>query len=82
MYDVAAPGFELYRSGRLECRVGASGDTKVPSTVTEHTIAIVDDDDEVRDALSGPMRSLGYGVRCYASATDFLEDKTNPARTA
>jgi FixJ family two-component response regulator len=47
--------------------------------VTVRTIAIVDDDEGVRDALSGLMRSLGYGVRCYASATDFLEDAANPA---
>jgi FixJ family two-component response regulator len=28
--------------------------------LTEYIIAIVDDDDGVRDALSGLMRSLGY----------------------
>jgi FixJ family two-component response regulator len=40
------------------------------------TIAIVDDDDGVRAALAGLVRSLGYEVRSYGSATDFLEDET------
>jgi len=40
--------------------------------VTSQNIAIVDDDDGVREALSGLMRSLGYSVQCFRSALDFL----------
>ena len=36
-------------------------------------ICIVDDDDGVRASLSSLIRSLGYDVRTYASATDFLD---------
>ena len=36
------------------------------------TIAIVDDDDSVRSALEGLVRSSGYKTRTYCSALDFL----------
>jgi FixJ family two-component response regulator len=35
-------------------------------------ISIVDDDPSMRDALLGLVRSLGYDVRGFASAEDFL----------
>ncbi|MFF7399939.1 response regulator transcription factor [Achromobacter sp. NPDC008082] len=38
------------------------------------TIAIVDDDDGVRVSLSSLVRSLGYAVRTYGSAHEFLHD--------
>ncbi|MBW6396898.1 response regulator [Roseomonas sp. HJA6] len=38
-------------------------------------IAVVDDDEAVRSALSSLLRSLGYAVRGYGSAWDFLEDR-------
>lgn len=38
------------------------------------TIAVVDDDDGVRIALSSLLRSLGYEVRAYGSAPEFLND--------
>src|ERR1700761_4237435 len=37
-----------------------------------HLISIVDDDTSMRDALVGLIRSLGYEVRGFASAEDFL----------
>lgn len=36
-------------------------------------ICIVDDDDGVRTSLSSLIRSLGYDVRTYPSAVDFLD---------
>ena len=36
-------------------------------------IAVVDDDEAVRGSLSSLLRSLGYGVCCYASADAFLQ---------
>ncbi|MEP9388393.1 response regulator [Mesorhizobium sp. KR9-304] len=38
-------------------------------------IAIVDDDDGVRSSLTSLLRSLGYQVRSYASAREFLDDR-------
>jgi FixJ family two-component response regulator len=35
-------------------------------------ISIVDDDDSMRDALVGLVRSLGYDASGFASAEDFL----------
>ena len=39
------------------------------------TIAIVDDDESVREALAGLMRSLGYHAVAFSSAEDFLSSK-------
>lgn len=38
-------------------------------------IAIVDDDDGVRASLSSLIRSLGFQVRSYGSAAEFLNDR-------
>jgi FixJ family two-component response regulator len=40
--------------------------------VTGFLISIVDDDASMREALVGFVRSLGYEVRDFASAEDFL----------
>jgi len=37
-------------------------------------IAVVDDEEAVRSALSSLLRSLGYAVRGYGSAREFLEE--------
>ena len=39
-------------------------------------VSIVDDDESVRDALRGFIRSVGYGVEIFASAEDFLGSDT------
>ncbi len=46
------------------------------------TIAVVDDDNEIRRALSSLIRSLGYSVRTYASAAEFLGDTRAAIRIA
>ena len=38
-------------------------------------IAVVDDDESVRQALQGLMKSLGYRARAYPNAEEFLEDR-------
>lgn len=38
-------------------------------------IAVVDDDDSVRESLRGLLESLGYGVRTFESAQSFLESE-------
>jgi FixJ family two-component response regulator len=38
-------------------------------------IAVVDDDESVREALTGLMRSLGYRAAAFQSAEDFLNSK-------
>lgn len=35
-------------------------------------IAVVDDDESVRESLSGLIRSVGFGVMVFASAEEFL----------
>lgn len=35
-------------------------------------VTIIDDDESVRDALSGLLRSAGLRARCFASAEEFL----------
>lgn len=42
------------------------------STETPTTVFIVDDDPLIREALSRLLRSLGWGVRLYVDAADFL----------
>jgi two-component system response regulator FixJ len=41
---------------------------------SQQTVFIVDDDDDVRDALSLLMKSIGLPSKGYASARSFLED--------
>ena len=42
--------------------------------MTEHTIVhVVDDDEAVRRALSSLLRSVGYGIRSHATASEFLK---------
>lgn len=38
-------------------------------------ISIVDDDDSVREAATGLMRSLGYAAVAFPSAEDFLQSQ-------
>ena len=42
-------------------------------------IAIVDDDDAIRIALSSLVRSMGYDVRLYAEAEAYLVDDSIPS---
>jgi len=39
---------------------------------TTKLIAIVDDDDSMRDALGGLLKAVGYPARAFASAEEFL----------
>ena len=38
-------------------------------------VAVVDDDDSVRESLGGLFRSVGYAARGFASAAAFLESE-------
>ncbi|KAA0695617.1 response regulator [Neorhizobium sp. P12A] len=40
--------------------------------MTERFVCLVDDDDSVRESLPVLLRVLGFGVRSFASATEFL----------
>jgi FixJ family two-component response regulator len=51
---------------------GSNRGPKLPRTAV---IAIVDDDHSVREALTGLVRSLGYGAMAFERAEDFLKSK-------
>jgi CheY-like chemotaxis protein len=40
--------------------------------VAVHLISVVDDDESVREALCGLLRSVGFAVKAFASAEEFL----------
>ncbi len=42
------------------------------------TIAIVDDDAAIRNALSSLLRSMGYAARLFPTADAFLADESQP----
>ena len=44
-------------------------------------ISIVDDDESVREAAKGLMKSLGYTAETFPSAEDFLQSKQVPRTT-
>ena len=41
-------------------------------TVKRQLVSVVDDDESVRDSLPDLLRELGYSVRAFASAEEFL----------
>ena len=45
-------------------------------------IAIVDDDESMREAIKGLMRSLGFDAETFSSAADFLNSPISIARPA
>jgi FixJ family two-component response regulator len=42
-------------------------------------ISVVDDDDSVRESLSGLIRSVGFGVMVFSSAEEFLHSQCRRA---
>jgi FixJ family two-component response regulator len=38
-----------------------------------HTIAVIDDDDSIREAVAGLVKSLGYRAVAFGRAEDFLQ---------
>jgi FixJ family two-component response regulator len=51
---------------------GGHGSKRLDLSVTAPLIAIVDDDESVCVGMTSLVRSLGYDVRAYGSAEDFL----------
>ena len=49
------------------------------NSVSPLRIAVVDDDESVREALRNLLRSAGYDVRAFCSAEDFLEHPASEA---
>ena len=41
-------------------------------------ISVIDDDESVREAVKGLMKSLGYSAEAFASAEEFLESRQVP----
>jgi FixJ family two-component response regulator len=49
---------------------------KVPKT--KPLISVVDDDESMREAIRGLMKSLGYTAEAFASAEEFLNSRRVP----
>jgi FixJ family two-component response regulator len=49
---------------------------RVPKTKT--LISVVDDDESMREAMRGLMKSLGYTAEAFASAEEFLNSRQVP----
>jgi FixJ family two-component response regulator len=45
---------------------------------TKVQISVVDDDESVREAVRGLMKSLGYSAQAFASAEEFLNSRQFP----
>ena len=45
---------------------------------TRPLISVVDDDESMREAIRGLMKSLGYTAEAFASAEDFLNSRQVP----
>jgi FixJ family two-component response regulator len=45
---------------------------------TKPLISVVDDDESMREALRGLMKSLGYAAEAFASAEEFLSSRQVP----
>jgi FixJ family two-component response regulator len=45
---------------------------------TKPRISVVDDDESMREAVSGLMKSLGYMAQAFASAEEFLKSRQVP----
>ena len=62
------------RSGTLAAairpRVG-----KQPNMSSQAAVHVIDDDDSVREALGNLLRSMGYRIALYQSASEFLNHK-------
>jgi FixJ family two-component response regulator len=46
---------------------------KVPHSDLEPTVVVIDDDQDIREALEGLMRSIGLRVELFASPQEFLD---------
>src|SRR4051812_32476354 len=52
--------------------------SKVVMTTSSETIILLDSDDSLVGALEGMFTSLGFRVRCYASAEEFFAAGSPP----
>src|SRR6202163_2623739 len=61
-----------YSDGRCdECR-GTSCEESVTAMVKRPLVSVVDDDESVRESLPDLLREIGYSVRTFSSAEEFL----------
>ena len=59
------------KSGQV-CRSAILYVIEMPLQNGRRLIAIVDDDEDVRDAICGLMRAMGFAAEAFSSAEDFL----------
>ena len=53
-------------------RDNQASNTHAPARPAKPRVSVVDDDESVREALTGLLRSAGFGAEGYASAEGFL----------
>src|SRR5262249_33479440 len=70
-YAYSVPITAAWHTGH---RKATGTDTAIRTKI--HMISIVDDDESVREATGGFVRSLGYAVAAFASAEEFLSSDT------
>jgi len=46
----------------------------------QHTIFVIDDDEAMRDSMTWLLEGEGYGVRCFASGSEFLAARSDDLR--
>jgi len=56
-----------------------AGDPEVAGPVSDNLISVIDDDDSLRSALVGLLRSHGYMAEGYATGEAFLAAGAGPA---
>src|ERR1700732_164673 len=65
--QMAASGGSSFR------QQGLGSPMRPPRSDLEPTVVVIDDDQDIRDALEGLMRSVGLRVEVFASPQEFLD---------
>jgi RNA polymerase sigma factor (sigma-70 family) len=62
-------------AARQDIRLAAGSGVETPATIEGASVAVVDDDDRVRETLAFQLNTVGFRVVSYASAYEFLTTK-------
>src|SRR5271154_1406605 len=65
-------------AGIAACSLSGNRDEGGKVLKTKPLISVVDDDESMREAVKGLMKSLGYTAQAFASAEEFLPSRQVP----